>query len=54
MTKEERSENCGNEIANILEKYGCVIIPELRILGKEIISNIHIIAKELVIEKPEE
>ena len=49
-SKEERANLCGQEIVKILEKYECVIIPEMRILGKEIVSTIHILAKEIAID----
>jgi len=45
----ERARLCAEEIAKICQQYNCIIIPEMKFYGKEIISAIHVVAQEVEI-----
>ena len=43
----ERARLCAEEIAKICQQYNCIIIPEMKFYGKEIIPAINVVAQEV-------
>ena len=46
----ERAKLCAEAIAKICEQYNCIIIPEVKFVGKEVVPSIHVVAQETKIE----
>jgi len=44
--KQERVEKCNQEIADVLKKHNCDLIPRVVIVGGQIASDIQIVAKD--------
>ena len=46
----ERAKLCAEAIAEICKQYNCIIIPEVKLIGKEVVPSIHVVAQEVKIE----
>ena len=44
--EQKRIRDCTDEIAKVLEKYGCLLIPEVRIVGHQIQSQTRIVVRK--------